>query len=233
MDALRILQEAHNSIHDVMSSHQHTAGLQRILCNILDLKGRIYNGQYRALMIIASQNMIAEGKSSIEVPDQTLCRDALAVLEQALAINRSLNSQAGEMLLDHTRDDSKHHGKDLAMLADTLFDLACTHKHLEMYDTARVYLKEALELTRHCYGNVSREIVDCYHELSLLGSKQVVCVSVCLRATLCACACACVCVHVRVRLLLCCIDPKADCMAIGGLLLPCNVLQNSRLALSQ
>ena len=81
---MQAYQEARNSLHDNMYAHGSTPRRQQTLSLILSAQGEMYNEQY----------------AREPGPDKSKCLAARALVEEAVAINRALNSQADELALE-------------------------------------------------------------------------------------------------------------------------------------
>ena len=84
--------------------------------------------------------------------DKGKCSAAKALLEEGLVICREVKSDNGA--------------------ADSLRLLASAYSHLGMHDEARGTLKEALDLTCSCVGQMTAEVAACHEQMAFICQKQ-------------------------------------------------------------
>ena len=142
-------QETRDSLCDNVRAHGSTPNRQETLAVILSQQGDTYNEQY----------------NSAREPDKSKCLTSRALVEEALAINRTLNSLVDELALDRAAQPEPQHPLNQANrqrhTADVLLVLMRTYMDLGMFDEARHTLKEATALIISRYGNESKRVALC------------------------------------------------------------------------
>jgi len=132
---------------------------QEMIAITLTAQGNIYNEQ-----------SVRQGRR----PDKSKCRDAKALGEEALAINRTLIAQADELALDLTAqpDPNLNQARRQEHTADTLLRVACTYVNLEMFDKAHSTVQEAMDLYSRHNGNESEKVAICHGRLASICNHQ-------------------------------------------------------------
>jgi len=157
-DAVQVYQEARDSLCDNMHLHGSTPHRQETLALILSAQGEMYNEQY----------------DREPGPDKSKCLAGRALVEEAVAINRALNSQADELALDlatqpqhplNRANRQEHTGA-------VLLHLMRTYMGLDMFDEARGAAKEAMALRISQYGEDGEQVAHCHSSMSVLCGLQ-------------------------------------------------------------
>ena len=121
-DAVQAFQEARDSLRDNMRAHGSTPDRQQTLALILSAQGETYNQQYH----------------SERGPDKSKCLASRVLVEEALAINRTLNLQADELALDLATQPqhplNRANGQERT--AEVLLTPMRTYMKLEMFNEA-------------------------------------------------------------------------------------------------
>jgi len=151
-DPFQVFHEALDALRENVRVHGSTIDRQENLAMILDAQGEAYNELY-------------EREPGL---DKSKCWVAKVLLEEALAISRSLNLQMGE-----THDLSTHHrthrqGQTFCILLTVL----TTYVDLEMFDKAQSTAKEALQIGRDIYGNTSEKVAACHSRIAKIYRNQ-------------------------------------------------------------
>ena len=147
-DAVQVYQEARDSLCDNMHLHGSTPHRQETLALILSAQGEMYNEQY----------------DREPGPDKSKCLAARALVEEAVAINRALNSQADELALELATQPQHplNQANRQERTATVLLILMRTYRGLEMFDEARHTLKEAMVLSISRYVDESEMVANCH-----------------------------------------------------------------------
>ena len=151
---MQAFQEARDSLRNNMRAHGSTPNRQQTLAVILNAHGEMYNKQY----------------DHEPGPDKSKCLTARALVEEAVAINRALNSQADELALklatqpQHPLNQANRQDRT----AQVLLTLMRTYIDLDMFDEARHTLKEAMALNISRYGDESEKVALCQSNMSAL-----------------------------------------------------------------
>jgi len=158
-DAIEAYVDALDSMRDNIIAHGSTPHRQETLASILAQQGVVYIDEYEC-----------QGRE----PDKSKCLAAQALVEEALAINRSLNTQSNELALDLTDqpDHSLNPAHRQERTADVLLRVACTYVNLEMFDKARSAVQEALYLNKCCHGHESAKVATCHCYMATTCSHQ-------------------------------------------------------------
>ena len=153
---MQAFQEARDSLRDNMHTHGSTPDRQETLALILSAQGETYNEQY----------------DREPGPDKSKCLAARALVEEAVAINRALNSQADELALELATQPQHplNQANRQERTAEVLLILMRTYRDLEMFDEARHTLKEAMALSISRYGDESEKVAACRNCMSALCS---------------------------------------------------------------
>ena len=150
-DSVQAFQEAHDSLCDNMHAHGSTPDRQETLAVLLSSQGETYNEQY----------------ACERGPDMSKCFIARELVEEAVAINHALNSQAVELPIDLAAEPQHplNQANRQRISAYTLLVLSCTYGDLEMFEEARRTVKEAMGLSMSQYGNQSEKVAHCHNRM--------------------------------------------------------------------
>ena len=106
--------------------------------------------------------------------DMSKCFIARELVEEAVAINRALNSQADELALDLAAEPQHplNQANRQRVSACVLLILSSTYGDLEMFEEARRTLKEAMALSISQYGDQSEKVARCHSCMIGVRTRQ-------------------------------------------------------------